>query len=442
MVDGLSHDGEGIARPDGFTVFVPEAVPGDTVTAEVISVKPNYARALPLSIEKRSPDRVAPRCAHHRCCGGCPLQHLEYGAQLRFKEKLVRETLRRVGKIDAPVRPVLGMADPWRYRNKAQVPVASAEGRIISGFFEKRSHRVVDMQNCPLQHPAADRAVQTTRAAMEELRFPPYDEKTGRGLVRHMVVRVSHTLGEVLVTVVTNGPQLPGADELVRLLRVRVGNLAGIVQNINTRQDNVILGRDEITLWGRPYLVEKVGGLQFRVSTRSFFQVNTVQAETLYRQAESLAGLTGRETVYDLYCGTGTIGLYLAGKAGRVIGIEEVEAAVEDARLNARANGITNAQFMAGKAETLLPQLLESGPRPDVVVLDPPRKGCAATLLEALAQTAPARIVYISCNPATLARDLKILRERSYSVKEVQPVDMFPHTSHVECVIGMQRKDT
>ena len=438
-ITDLTHDGEGVGNAGGFTLFVPETAPGDRVEARVISVQKTYARALPLSILNYSKYRTEPRCRHFNRCGGCQLQHLQYGAQLHWKQKRVADTLRRLGQIEAPVRPVIGMAEPWAYRNKAQVPVAAENGRVVAGFYEKHSHQVVDMEACPIQHRSGSAAVEAARLALQDLGIEAYNEGTRRGVVRHILTRVSFATGELLLTLVTSRERLSRVSELTERLRTAIPALTGIVHNINPRPDNTVLGERELVLWGRPYLMEKLGGLTFHVSSRSFFQVNPAQTEALYEKALVYAGLTGRETVFDLYCGAGTIALYLARKAGQVIGVESVHEAVEDARVNALLNGIQNAHFYAGRAEEVVFRLIEEGCRADVMVVDPPRKGCATGLLHTMAAAAPRRIVYVSCNPATLARDLKILSTKGYDVIELQPVDMFPHTSHVECVTLMSR---
>jgi len=438
-ITDLSHDGEGVGRVGGFTLFVPQTAPGDLVEARVISVQKTYARGLPLAVKRYSRLRVEPACRHFARCGGCRLQHLQYEAQLRLKQERVREVLRRLGQVEAPVLPVIGMADPWGYRNKAQVPVAAENGRLVAGFFEPRSHRVVDMDSCPIQHPAGNRVVQAAREALEELHIAPYDEKTHRGAVRHILSRASFSTGEVLLTLVTAQEKLPHAARLVEKLRTSLPGLVGIVQNINTGRGNTILGDREVTLWGRPYLVEALGGLTFHVSSRSFFQVNPKQTEVLYDKVLAYTGLTGTETVFDLYCGTGTIALYLARKTKTVIGVESAREAVRDARSNAKLNRINNALFFEGRAEEVVPRLLEEGYRADIIVVDPPRKGCEPSLLQTIIAAAPRRLVYVSCNPATLARDLQILEKSGYRTVEVQPVDMFPHTSHVECVTLMSK---
>ncbi len=439
-IERLNHDGEGVSKFDGFTVFVPGTAPGDKVRAKVISLQKTYARALLQELIISSPSRVSPPCEHYDDCGGCQLQHINYEEQLLIKHELVKDTLSRIGKINVPVLPVLGMAKPWQYRNKAQVPVGM-EDTVKAGFYEKRTHKIVDLNCCHIQHPANDKVVHAVRSILNELKISIYNEKKHTGLVRHIIARTSFTTGEVLIVLVTNGHKLPHRAEIIERLRA-LGNIAGIVQNINTKQANVILGNQDVLLWGNPYLQESLNGLSFHVSPRSFFQVNTVQTEVLYAKVREYAALTGQETVYDLYCGIGTISLYLSRYAGKVIGVESVAAAVKDARKNAELNGITNAEFHKGAAEQLFPQLIKHGVKADVVVVDPPRKGCDESLLAAIATMAPPRIVYVSCNPATLARDLKYLTEHGYTAEKVQPVDMFPQTSHVESIILIKKAGT
>lgn len=438
-IDTISHDGEGIGRYEGFTVFVPGSAPGDTIRAHVVSVQKNYARALLQAVINCSPSRVAPLCEHYDECGGCQLQHIAYDEQLVLKHKQVENVLQRIGGLDITVHPVIGMPDPWRYRNKAQVPVGMDGKALRAGFYEKRSHRIVDVTCCAIQHPVNDLVVRTVRQALEDLRITAYNEQEHRGLVRHILARTSFTTGEVLVVLVINGTSIPRQSELTDKLRNAIDTLCGIVININTRRGNTILGDKEKTIWGVPYLTENLGGLRFRVSPRSFFQVNPAQTERLYAKAKEYAALTGTETVFDLYCGIGTISLYLALSAAKVVGVEYVEDAVRDARKNAELNGITNTEFFTGAAEVVVPRLYKDGYSADVVVVDPPRKGCDERLLHTIAAIRPERIVYVSCNPATLARDLKYLGANGFEAKEAQPVDMFPHTSHVETVVLITR---
>lgn len=439
-VDDISVDGEGIGRVDGFTMFVEGALPGEQVRIRAVKIGKNYGYGELLKIIVPSPDRVVPLCPYSKRCGGCSLQHLSYNRQLEFKTRRVRDALERIGKITGvKIHNTIGMQQPWRYRNKAQFPVGMDDGLLSIGFFAPRSHDIVDIDRCIINHQVNDWVIEITRKFIEKYNVPVYDENAHHGIIRHVVTKVGFKTGQVMVIIVTNGRYLPYKDKLVELLRNNIPGITGIVQNINSKKTNVILGDENITLWGQGYIVDILAGLTFKISPLSFFQVNPAQTEILYSKALEYAGLTGRETVIDLYSGIGTISLFLARSAAKVYGIEEVPQAVQDAWENARINGIANVEFITGKAEEVIPKLVDSGLRADVVVLDPPRKGCEAGVLEALIRMAPQRIVYVSCNPATLARDLKLLTEQEYRVIEVQPVDMFPHTTHVECVTLMSR---
>lgn len=470
-VIGLTHEGEGVGRVDGYTLFVRGALPGDRVRAEVVSVGKSFGRARLAELLEASPDRRAAPCAIYDSCGGCQLQHWDYAAQLRWKRQLVADNLARIGKLPvtleaaagvgdsaagadsaaaedgrAPVvvHPTIGMDDPWRYRNKAQVPIgASMEGGLlIGGFYEQGSHDVVDMDVCLIQEEPNEDTVRAVKAIARELGWSAYDRETGRGLLRHVVVRHAEATGERMVVLVTNGRDLPHEDELAALLRERVPGLASLCQNVNTARTPVVFGEETRVLWGRDVIYDEIGDIRFAISARSFFQVNPTQTERLYEAALRYAALTGEETVVDAYCGIGTITLFLARHARRVYGVEIVPEAIEDARRNAALNGIANAEFAVGAAEDVLPRWQAEGVSPDVIVVDPPRKGCDPRLLETMLQLRPKRIVYVSCNPSTLARDLRVLEDGGYRTVEAQPVDMFPHTGHVECVIGMQRIDT
>ncbi|NLC11675.1 MAG: 23S rRNA (uracil(1939)-C(5))-methyltransferase RlmD [Firmicutes bacterium] len=438
-IEGLNHGGEGVGRYKGFTVFVPYAVPLDLVTARVISLQKNYARALLQSVSQPSYKRVSPLCQHFEKCGGCQLQHLNYAEQLKFKRDIVRNALQRIAHLDVPVLPTIGMEEPWHYRNKSQVPVGLVNNEVRIGFYEKRSHTIVDLKCCPIQHPRNDKVVNTVREALRKNKIPLYDEKKHTGIVRHIIARTSFSNAETLVVIVTNSRSLPYAEQLIQSLQENIPGLCGVVQNINTRRVNTIMGQENITLWGRSYLIESIADLKFHISPHSFFQVNPIQTGALYQKAKEYAGLTGSETVFDIYCGIGTIALYLARFSKKVIGVESVEAAVKDARQNAELNNTKNVEFFTGLAEEVVAKLIESGYQADVVIVDPPRKGCDQKLLSAMSEMQPDRIVYISCNPATLARDLKYLSEHGYESMEAQPIDMFPQTSHVETVVLMSR---
>lgn len=433
-VAGLGHAGEGVGRLAGFTLFVPGGLPGDRVRARVTEVKKNYGRAELLDVLAPAPGRVVPPCQVYHECGGCQLQHLDYAAQLEVKRQQVAEALARIGKLSGvPVHPTLGMADPWRYRNKAQFPVGIAAGRLVAGPFAPGSHRIIDVEDCLIQHPVANRVLQEVKRLATRYRIPVYDETRHTGLLRHVLVRVSRRTGEAMAVLVTASPELPRDHELAGELMAAVPELVSLWQNVNPRRTNVVLGEENIHLAGRETLVDAIGDLLFHISPVSFYQVNPEQTEILYRKALEYAGLSGGETVIDVYCGIGTISLFLARRAARVYGIEVVPEAIADARANAALNGITSAEFLLGEAEVVMPRLYRQGVRPAVVVFDPPRKGCEQPVLEAAAAMGPARMVYVSCNPSTLARDLAVLQTFGYRTAEVQPVDMFPHTAHVEC---------
>lgn len=439
-ITGTNHEGEGVGRLGELRVFVPSAVPGDEVRVEIDEVKRNYARGRVKEILKPSPDRVDPRCGVFEECGGCVWQTASYEAQLSYKKDQVVQALSRIGGIkNPPVAPTLGAADPWNYRNKVQFPVGGSRGRLKAGCFARGTHKIVNVAECFIQHPINNRVVAAVKRVMEEMEIEPYDEDTGKGLLRHIMARVAHNTGEAMVVLVTSSPYLPSRKTIVTRLFKEIPELVSVAQNINMRKTNVILGPETRVIGGRGYIEDVMNGLRFRISPVSFYQVNTPQAEVLYRKVVNYADPGPESDLLDVYCGIGTITLFLARKAGFVIGVEEMPQAVTDARKNAKLNGLSNVDFIAGSAERVLLGLLEQGFRPDAVVVDPPRQGCNASALLAIANMRPRRIVYVSCNPATLARDLKALVEYGYDLSEVQPVDMFPHTQHVECVVLMSK---
>lgn len=439
-ITDLASNGEGVGRYQGFTVFVPGALPGERVKAGVISVQKSYARALVQEVLASAPGRALPACPVYPECGGCQLQHLSYQEQLSFKQQVVERALKYIGKLEnVEVYPTLGMDRPWAYRNKAQFPLAQRGSRVVAGFFAPRSHRVVEIKECPLQHPRANQALAVLLAAANELKIPAYDEATGSGFLRHLLVRVAVRTGELMLVLVSKDRDVPLLKRLVERLAAGVPGLTSLLLNVNPRRTNVILGEEWHTLWGRPTISEYLGPFRFRISGGSFFQVNPAQTVKLYEKVVEYAALTGNETVLDAYSGIGTIALFLAAQAKCVHGIEAVESAVEDARLNAKENGIENAQFHLGEVEEVLPRLLAGGTRPEVVVVDPPRQGCRPEALAALAALAPARLVYVSCNPATLARDLGRLAGQGFKAVKAQPVDMFPQTYHVEVVCCLEK---
>lgn len=529
---GIGHDGEGVGRYQGFTLFIPGALPGEKVLTRVVKLKKQFGYGKLIEIVEASPDRVAPPCSIYSQCGGCQLQHLDYAAQLRVKRQLVVDNLERIGKLsvhggagvadkaadatredegndagdrvadqgaagslpdrDAPmdilvreelpdrdahnevavrndlpepnvpistegsaksdaeagqttasgvhVHPTIGMDAPWRYRNKAQVPIGEQEGGLVSGFYAQGSHRIIDMAECMIQHEQNDQVVSQVKRIAQELGIRAYDEQTGRGLLRHVVAKYGFATGELMIVLVTNGKQIPKQDELVGLLRRDVPGVVSICQNINKNKTNVIFGPETRVLWGSETIRDAIGDVQFLISARSFYQVNPVQTEILYNKALDYAQLTGEETVIDAYCGIGTISLFLAKRAKEVYGVEIVEEAIADARRNAELNDIHNVTFQTGAAEEVIPAWREQGIQPDVIVVDPPRKGCDEALLDTILAMRPSRVVYVSCNPSTLARDLRVLEDGGYRTVEVQPVDMFPHTVHVECCVSLVRK--
>lgn len=433
-VQDLGHAGEGVGRYQGFTVFVPGALPGEQVRARIEAVKPAYGRGRLLAVLTAAEQRVAPPCPAFGRCGGCQLQHLAYPEQLAAKTRQVAAALARIGKLaEVEVLPTIGMADPWHYRNKAQFPVGVSGQQVLLGWYAAGSHRIVDVDECGIQHPTANLAIAAVRRLIQRHGIPVYDEQRHQGLLRHVLVRTSAHSGQALLALVVNGSRLPRGRELAAELMRAVPGLVSVWLNVNRLRTNVVLGPDFVHLAGELALEDRIGDLEFQVSPPSFFQVNPVQTLALYRQAVAYADLAAGDTAIDVYCGAGTISLFLARQAAQVYGIEVAPAAVADAEENARRNRIANARFLAGPAETLLPNLAAEGVRPRVVVLDPPRQGCAPAVLAAAAAMVPERIVYVSCNPSTLARDLADLVSRGYRAVSVQPVDMFPQTAHVEC---------
>lgn len=560
---GMNHDGEGVGRADGYTLFVPGALPGEKISARVLKTKKQYGYAKMQTLFEASPARVEAPCEIFDRCGGCQIQHMDYTAQLEWKRQQVVNSLERIGKLnvrsliaesangisgdaeelegstrvsadtaeggahaagpgeadregdaayevapaadpaasthseaagyapeasaDQPrqtreaeafgggegfeyaaegtadeagphaklmgdagsaaddsrgilVPPALGMSEPWRYRNKAQVPMGQEHGRLIGGFYARGSHRIVDMQTCIIQHEDNDQMVEVVKEIGRELGISAYDEETGRGLLRHVVVKVAFATGEKMVVLVTNGDRLPEAEQWIEGIRERVPGVRSICLNVNTRQTNVIFGDVTRVLWGEEVIHDYIGDVKFAISARSFYQVNPAQTEVLYGKTLEYAGLTGNETVIDAYCGIGTISLFLAQKAKKVYGVEIVKEAIEDARKNAELNGFANAEFEVGASEDVIPRWREQGVKPDVIVVDPPRKGCDIKLLETIIEMKPERVVYVSCNPATLARDLRVLEDGGFKTVNVQPVDMFPQTVHVEAVALLERQ--
>lgn len=441
-ITDLGSSGEGIGKVDGFTLFVKDALIGDVIQAKIIKLKKNYGYGRLMEIVIPSPARVEARCLKARACGGCQIQPLDYEKQLEYKENKVGGLLERVGKIrDYVMEPIIGMEEPWHYRNKAQFPVGKdKDGKIITGFYAGRTHSIVPLDKCFIQHPLNEQIMSIVQRWMEEFNISSYDEVSHKGLVRHIFTRIGKYTEEVMVCLVINGKKIPKEAELIERLK-QIPGIKSICLNVNRENTNVILGKDIQCLWGQPYITDKIGEISYRISPLSFFQVNPIQTQKLYATALEYAGLTGKETVWDLYCGIGTISLFLAQAAKKVYGVEIVPEAIRDAQENARLNHIENAEFFVGKAEEVLPEQYEkNGVYADVIVVDPPRKGCDEKLLACMVQMAPETIVYVSCDPATLARDLNYLSNHGYKVKKVRCTDMFPHSVHVETCVLLGRK--
>lgn len=441
-IEDMGNDGEGIGKYQGYTLFVKNALVGDTVRIHVMKCKKNYGYARLVEVIEPSPYRVEPKCKIAFQCGGCTLQHLDYEEQLRRKQKKVTDCIERLGGITEGyvMEPIIGMETPYYYRNKAQFPVGIKNGKLAIGFYAGGSHTIIDTENCCIQAKENEDIIRCVRSFLEEERVSIYNEETHEGLVRHILTRVGFVTGEIMVCLIINGNDLPGKEKLVNKLK-DIKGMTSISLNINKEKTNVILGNKIKPLWGEPYITDYIGAVKFRISPLSFYQVNPVQTRVLYEKALEFADLEGNETVWDLYCGIGTISLFLAAKAKKVYGVEIIPQAIEDARENARINGIENAEFFVGAAEEVLPEKFgQEKIYADVIVVDPPRKGCAESLLDTIVLMAPKKVVYVSCDPATLGRDLKYLSARGYELKRVQAVDQFGHTGHVETVVLLTRK--
>ena len=462
-ITDMGVDGEGIGKYDGMTFFVKDALIGDEILARALKLKKNYGYARVEEILTPSPYRVEPKCPIHRQCGGCQIQALSYEKQLEFKGEKVRNNLLRIGgfseeELDQVMEPTVGMEEPYRYRNKAQFPVGKdKEGNLITGFYASRTHSIIPVTDCLLGVSENEEILLVVKNYMQKNHIEPYDEKTGKGLIRHVLIRFGFTTKEIMVCLIINGTKLPNQKDLIDAL-TKIDGMTSISFNVNTRNTNVILGDRTECIWGQSYITDYIHlregndftttdtAIAYRISPQSFYQVNPEQTEKLYSLALEYAGLTGQESVWDLYCGIGTISLFLAQKAKQVYGVEIVPQAIEDATNNASINGITNAEFFVGKAEEVLPEFYESHKgkddtmsRPDVIVVDPPRKGCDRLCLDTILKMQPARVVYVSCDSATLARDLRILCDGGYELKKVRPVDQFAHTGHVETVVLLSK---
>ena len=468
-IEDMSEDGAGIGRVDGYIWFIKDTVIGDVVRAGVMKMKKTYGFARLIEVVEPSKDRVEPRCSVARQCGGCQLQMMDYEAQLRFKERKIYNNLKRIGGMEnlrlpgeecgsedegagtgeragadgrkiVRMEPIMRMEEPWRYRNKAQFPFGvSKDGRVITGFYAGRTHFIIENEDCLLGVEENREILRIVREYMEEFGVKPYDEEGHRGLVRHCLIRKGFATGEIMVCLVVNGRKVPKEEVLVERLR-QVDGMTSISLCVNMEKTNVILGDEVVNLWGPGYITDYIGDVKYQISPLSFYQVNPAQTVKLYGTALEYAGLTGEETVWDLYCGIGTISLFLAQKAKKVYGVEIVPQAIEDARRNAKINGIENVEFFVGKAEEVLPREFEEKQiYADVIVVDPPRKGCDQVCLDAIVKMGPKRVVYVSCDSATLGRDVKYLGERGFEVERVRGCDMFGMGGHVESIVLLQK---
>ena len=439
------YEGEGIAKIDNkYPIFIEGALKGEKVKVRIVKVNKNFAYGKLIEVLEASEERVNPPCAIYKRCGGCKLQHASYKAQLDFKWDRVKDCVSKIGKLDPSiVKYPLGMEEPWRYRNKVQLPIGLINGEVKIGFFAPRSHDIIDMESCLIQDEIGDKVVKLTREWIEKFNIRPYNvdgEYDEKGIVRHIMIRRGFTTNEVMVVLVTNGEKLPHKEEFVDLMVKNIPGIKSIIQNINSKKTNVILGLESKTLWGEDTISDYIGDFRFNISPLSFFQVNPIQTEVLYGKALEYANLTGNEEVFDAYCGTGTITLFLSKKAKKVYGVEIIPQAIDNAWINAKENKVENVEFFVGESEVVIPDLINKGVKADVVVVDPPRKGCDKKLLDAITNIDAKKIVYVSCDPSTLGRDLKVLEENGYKTLEVQPVDMFPNTAHIENVALLIKK--
>lgn len=440
-IDNYGHEGEGVGKIGNFTVFVKDAIKNETVKIKLIKVNKNYGVGKLIDVMEPSTHRVEAICSIYKRCGGCNLQHISYEEQLKFKTQRVKDVMNRVGKLEGVnIYDTIGMNLPYNYRNKVQLPVGMKGDEVIVGFYAPRSHDIIDMENCHIQSKLGDKIVEILKDWMKKYKIKAYDEKSHEGIIRHIMIREGFRTNDVMVVLVTNGTKLSSINPLIDELKANIPNLKSIIQNVNNDKTNVILGLKSITLWGSDTISDYIGEFKFNISPLSFFQVNPIQTEVLYKKALEFAELTGNEMVFDAYCGTGTISLFLSKQAKKVFGIEIIPQAIENANENKVANDVENVEFIVGKSEEEIPKLIKAGINPDVIMLDPPRKGCEESLLHAIAEVKPKRIIYVSCDPATLARDLRVLEDLGYKTIEIQPVDLFPQGHHVECVAKVELK--
>ena len=437
----IGQGGVGIGKYEGFTVFVEGGLIQDKVKVRINKSKKNYAVGDIVEIIEKSPFRVDRICSDDlKDCGGCQIQELDYNKQLELKTNEVKQVISRIGKLEnVEIHETIGMQSPCRYRNKAQFPIQNINGSTAIGFYKKKSHDVIPTDMCVIQHDINDKIIKIIKTYIQAYNVSIYNETTHTGVLRHLVTKVGFTTNEVMVVLVANGTNLPHLNELASVLKENIPGFKTLVLNVNKAKTNVILGKENKVIYGNGKINDYIGDLVFEISPLSFFQVNPVQTEVLYNKALEYAELKENDTVFDIYCGIGSISLFLAQKATKVYGIEIVEDAIKDAKINAKLNNLDNVEFYVGKAEEVVPKMYSEGKTANVVVVDPPRKGCDEKVLDTIVSMKPDRVVYVSCNPSTLARDLAYLDERGYKCVEIQPVDMFPHTMHVETVAKLRR---
>jgi 23S rRNA (uracil1939-C5)-methyltransferase len=433
-LDNIAYGGDAVGRKDNFTIFVPQGIPGELVEIEITEVKSSYARGEIVSVLEKTEERIEPECAVSERCGGCEIDHIDYQAQLKYKQQMVEDALEHIGKLKGvKVNSVLGMEHPFAYRNKAQFPLDVVDEKAVIGFYAAGSHDVIAHDNCQIQHPVINRIARKIVELINRYDLTIYNEESGTGLIRNLVIRMGVCTNQAQLILVTTANKIPHQDEIVTELRSEIPELISIYQNINDEETNVVLGTKIKKLAGKDYIIDYIGNIKYQISPLSFFQVNTLQTKVLYDQVVNYAELTGEEKVLDAYCGLGSIALYVADKSKEVYGIEVVEEAIDLAKKNAQLNDIENCSFKTGKVREVIPDL-ENEFSADVVIVDPPRKGCHQSVLESFVELGPEKIIYVSCKPTSLARDLKFLTDNGYSVEEVQPVDMFPQTYHIETV--------
>jgi 23S rRNA (uracil-5-)-methyltransferase RumA len=438
----LGINGEGVGYFKRNVVFVPGALPGEEVVVEATKVHPKYAEAKIKKIRKKSEYRIKPLCPVYEQCGGCQLQHLDYSQQLKEKRDIVIQSLERHTKLpiaDIEIRETVGMENPWGYRNKNQFQVGQRDGQVLAGLYGLNSHELINIEQCVVQHPHTNEATAIVKQILQELKIPIYNEKTRKGIVRTIVTRIGMQTGELQIVLITSQKDLPKKELIIAEVQKRLPNVKSIVQNVNEQKTSLIFGEETVGLAGEDFIQETLGDLHFELSARTFFQLNPQQTVKLYNEVKEAAALTGTEKIVDAYCGVGTIGLWLADKAGEVRGMDIIPESIEDAKKNAKRHGFTHTKYVPGRAEEVLPKWVKKGWQPDVIVVDPPRTGLDEKLLQTILQVKAAKVIYVSCNPSTLAKDIQTL-SKSYRVEYIQPVDMFPHTAHIETVTLLELK--